>query len=257
MRILFKSCVIASYLVFVGLAACSGKAADPEEAADKAVKELENKIALSCDIEGEIWSGFQKVKDGPIWMYTPMRPYGGASKDSNGDYVESGNGYSISVNNGGPYLTFTGSDSVRYPCTHKVHAVLQADLEAEFEGFGNTPAPISSSNEEHNLPISGSSSVALPALVYTYGGKFRSGPGTSYDQPFDLNMAFPVTIVADAGEQDGYHWFKLQTQKGLGFQPGVFLCVPAAPIPDGISGLCGGDTIKKANKNLKEFISKP
>ncbi|WP_163833941.1 hypothetical protein [Spartinivicinus ruber] len=100
-----------------------------------------------------------------------------------------------------------------------------------------------------------------PVKAISYGGRFRAGPDTSYNQPFALNKIVPVYLLQDTGvfqaaDGTGYHWFKVLTAKGVAYKPGDFMCTLDTVIPN-IPYQCKASTINDAKQNGTHAALKP
>lgn len=101
--------------------------------------------------------------------------------------------------------------------------------------------------------ISYSKEMGRPVKAISYGGRFRSGPGTHYNQPYALNKVAPVYLLEDTGvfqaaEGGGLHWFKVLSEKGVGYKPASFMCALGVAI-EKLSPTCSQSTIDMAKQN--------
>jgi len=73
----------------------------------------------------------------------------------------------------------------------------------------------------------------------SYGGILRSGPGQEFSKVASLREGDSIEIIGDPDVWwDGYKWFKVRTDRGVGYHWGGILCVPSDTPPAGVYSNC-------------------
>lgn len=73
----------------------------------------------------------------------------------------------------------------------------------------------------------------------SYGGVLRSGPGQEFSKVASLREGDSVEIIGDPNVWwNDYKWFKVRTDRGIGYHWGGILCVPSDTPPAGIYSNC-------------------
>lgn len=69
----------------------------------------------------------------------------------------------------------------------------------------------------------------------SYGGVLRSGPGQEFSRVASLREGDSVEIIGDPNVWwNDYKWFKVRTDRGIGYHWGGILCVPSDTPPAGV-----------------------
>ncbi|MCX4029401.1 hypothetical protein H0A36_03075 [Endozoicomonas sp. SM1973] len=159
---------------------------------------------------------------------------------------------------GGSFSLTANGKHIGFARWQKNNTYVSADNSLEIESSGQKGL-LRYLNTQQEYPcdyldfITYSAVSGRPIKAISYGGRFRAGPGTSYNQPFALNKIVPVYLLQDTGvfqqaEGGGYHWFKVLTAKGVAYKPGDFMCTLDVAIPN-ISYHCKTPTINDAKQN--------
>ncbi|RYE55540.1 MAG: SH3 domain-containing protein [Rhizobiaceae bacterium] len=73
----------------------------------------------------------------------------------------------------------------------------------------------------------------------SYGGVLRSGPGQEFSRVASLREGDSVEIIGDPNVWwNDYKWFKVRTDRGIGYHWGGILCVPSDTPPAGVYSNC-------------------